>query len=322
MPDIGRWGVIDPLAEVTPHLSAYHYANNNPLMYNDPTGMLSQSFVNQLSSSPHGTTWYNTGSGFVNNWGRGMDYDGNSINWSMGYANGLLGDVGAGPAVDYMAYIGGGGGGGYSIQNNILSWWTNGAVGYRTSGETVIQELVSHKLKLNNGDGFDWYGYGGKGNWFFGTGATFSGIAGIIQSENMYAQGIRRGLEGNYKLRGRNLSQFGSMKMTNATKPISKIGNFGARLSRGSFGAGIIMDAIGVHNYLSNPNSLNVVHPEKAGLNTIMGYVGLKGGPYGAIISTLYFGIDSFYPGGWVGASETAARIEAHEQQVTGHPFF
>ncbi|RZK67968.1 MAG: RHS repeat-associated core domain-containing protein, partial [Pedobacter sp.] len=38
MPDLGRWGVVDPLAEVTPHLSPYHYGNNNPIMYNDPTG--------------------------------------------------------------------------------------------------------------------------------------------------------------------------------------------------------------------------------------------------------------------------------------------
>ena len=61
MPDIGRWGVMDPLAEVTSHLSPYHYGNNNPLMYNDPTGMLSQSFIDQLQNSPHGTTWYNIG---------------------------------------------------------------------------------------------------------------------------------------------------------------------------------------------------------------------------------------------------------------------
>ncbi len=30
-------------------------------MYNDPTGMLSQSFIDQLQNSPHGTTWYNIG---------------------------------------------------------------------------------------------------------------------------------------------------------------------------------------------------------------------------------------------------------------------
>lgn len=82
------------------------------------------------------------------------------------------------------------------------------------------------------------------------------------------------------------------------------------------------MDGMGVLNYRNNPNSLNAVHPNKAILNTVMGFVGFKGGGYGAVIGTLYFGIDNFYPEGWVGASETAARTEAYEQQMTGHPFF
>jgi len=90
MPDIGRWGVIDPLAEITSYLSPYHYGNNNPLMYNDPTVMLSQSFIDNLQNSVSGTTWYNTGIGFTNNFGNSMDYDGNKIRWGEGYTNILM----------------------------------------------------------------------------------------------------------------------------------------------------------------------------------------------------------------------------------------
>jgi RHS repeat-associated protein len=47
MPDLGRWGAVDPLAEDYSSWSSYHYVINNPLIHVDPDGMRT-SLVDEL----------------------------------------------------------------------------------------------------------------------------------------------------------------------------------------------------------------------------------------------------------------------------------
>jgi hypothetical protein len=73
MPDIGRWGNIDDLAESFSDLSPYNFANNNPVIFSDPSGLSPEGIDGFSSVEPNKGPNYIT-STVVNSQGKIIDH--------------------------------------------------------------------------------------------------------------------------------------------------------------------------------------------------------------------------------------------------------
>ena len=55
-PQIGKWHVVDPLAEGVNNLTPYHYGLNNPVANTDPTGMWTETATGYTTNDPYEIT--------------------------------------------------------------------------------------------------------------------------------------------------------------------------------------------------------------------------------------------------------------------------
>ncbi|MES2628240.1 MAG: hypothetical protein V4616_04655, partial [Bacteroidota bacterium] len=81
---------------------------------------------------------------------------------------------------------------------------------------------------------------------------------------------------------------------------------------------GTLLDIRGVYNYYEKGSSdPNAVHPAKAGSNFSVGAWGMLN-PGTAIGAAMYFGIDTFYPGGFPAAMQKNAEMDNAHRELTG----
>ncbi|WP_113614328.1 RHS repeat domain-containing protein [Chitinophaga flava] len=149
----------------------------------------------------------------------------------------------------------------------------------------------------------------------------FYGLGGIVFEPRAEAYVVKMAIEGwrwssvsnaNYQLTGRNANLFKNYPVSEAVQPVSKLARFVRGIGTASFVIATISDlyALGLHE--GNPDA--GITKEKFMLNFAFGLVGYLGKGYGAIPAALYFGMDTFYPGGWNGYAHD---YEARQREIS-----
>lgn len=121
---------------------------------------------------------------------------------------------------------------------------------------------------------------------------------------------------------GTNLTTYSSGWGGNQHVATAKVADLGKAAGAATLVFGTALDAIGVRNYyVLGPTSPNSVHPGKAGLNLGVGIWSVATGPVGVLGGGTYWLVDTFYPGGLLGAAVYQGSLLERNQSVLGPSF-
>ena len=313
MPDLGRWGTTDPLAEAFRRFSPYHYGADNPVMFVDPDGMRSVPCDGGIISNvPEGSFWFAGMNGsFISTpeFKQGSRTGGSSTQGTFGNTQAYR---------DLMLATQNGGDFSLKTNNGYMSWWTDGdELGYGriVDGklEFGVQELVVHRMKLNAGT--PWDAYKNWADWGASTaGGGFKYLAdrrtalynsgywidnlGQMRSTAYAgrARGSLIGLRGDYVRHTEMLGKYAK-----------RAGYVGYGISAAQIGYGMYKDdwKFGVRAQIATANVAGGMAGAAAGawaLGKVGGFIGTLVGPEGTIIGAAVGGIVGGIVGGvWGG---------------------
>jgi hypothetical protein len=152
----------------------------------------------------------------------------------------------------------------------------------------------------------------GGGGWVGPANSTNGGIGVLAGAVENLSGNASLGTNGKIYSSGWNGNQYVS------TAKAAKVGKI---LGGATFVIGTGLDAIGVYNYYTKgANNPNAVSPAKAGTNLGIGAWGMIN-PATAVGAALYYGVDTFYPGGFNGAMQQNSSLIQQNQAILGSGF-
>lgn len=303
-PALGRFVAADPMAEAAESLTVYAYANNNPILFNDPLGDLApklQEIVDKIlfESDGHGGNFNFTTGVFT----YFTEEDTQTI---------IRGGGKPDPGSMYSGFVAPGNHVAFDAQgrlvvvtNSVQVTRTNGQLDVTYTEKTTI--IDNSKYRANQGEaGYvpaggttgNWYDLGSKANAVWGAMTPFlKSSIGYVKNGAAYLKYYASGWKG------------GSRALIRTVETARVAGWAG-------FAAGEIMD---IAAYLSSDPEIHI-SGTKALVNLGFGLLGNLGGEYGTAASAIYFGVDAFYPGGWSGVGKDLSDFgqQIHDTTMQG----